>query len=73
MKKTMTRGVYVILSLFFICAIASCEDDAAYKALLPDIEDKEPWTFPEVVTVGINRDISRIGYIDNGTSGVKQT
>ena len=69
----MTKSLYAIIILLLVIIFASCTDDEAYKALIPDDDIQELWTFPKVVTAGINRDVSRIGYEDNNTSGVKQT
>ena len=69
----MTKSLYAIIILLLVIIFASCTDDEAYKALIPDDDIQELWTFPKVVIAGINRDVSRIGYEDNNTSGVKQT
>ena len=70
MKKYNSFLFYYIIVL--LTSLVACSDET--KNIIPPQNDdnNEYWTFPEVVQVNINPDITRITYSDEGDSGVKQ-
>ena len=68
-----TKHFMFITFVFITLLFVSCQNDNPINPIDDPIEtDKELLTFPAIINVKMDSHATRIGYDDNGTSGVKQ-